>query len=145
ECDVQPVVPEDRQGGGCGRTDYGDEHRVPAPDAVEAGLQDHRLEHVERHQGDDDRQRGHDDTAVTELGASLNHLRQTEFGTLRAVKRHEEAPNTRPRAPATTVHSTESPSDGPTKPSAIEKKLKLVTNQNGPWRQTLPLRSSAGM
>ncbi|MNO90689.1 hypothetical protein D3C76_822160 [compost metagenome] len=54
-------------------------------------------------------------------------------------------PNMMPSVPASVVQSAVRPTLGPTKPMVMVKKVKLPRNQNGPWLDSLSVRSFSGM
>ena len=122
---MKPIVPEDRQnrrGRGHGQRDR---RPVQTPEAM--GAAGHKLplrrgcsrEHAD--QSPDLKRNDH--AAKTELGARLDHLRETHFGTLRRMEEPlQHAPPSMPRAPARMLNPIERPRLGPTKPMAMAKR-----------------------
>ncbi len=58
-----------------------------------------------------------------------------------AWKAWKAVPIRMPSTLATTVPARDRPRLGPTKPTAMDMKWKLLRNQNGPWSRIFPCRS----
>ena len=56
-----------------------------------------------------------------------------------------KVPNIIPSVPARMVHKALRPTLGPTKPMVMVKNVKLPRNQNGPWLESLSVRSLSGI
>jgi hypothetical protein len=61
-----------------------------------------------------------------------------------AWKAMKSVPKRMPSVPARIVHPMDNPIPGPMNPMVMVKNWKLPRNQNGPWCQTFPWRSSSG-
>ncbi|MNZ78538.1 hypothetical protein D3C78_971150 [compost metagenome] len=86
---MHQVVAVDRQQ----RTDQhhgdGDDGRVDAEHMFQAVHDQRDVHHVESDEHEHGRHQRQDHPAITELGAGLDHLRQSHFRALGAVERHE--------------------------------------------------------
>ncbi len=86
---MQPVVPPNGQHGREERHAHRGRESIDRPQGLHPLRQNDGRHDVIAHQAHESCEQRHDHAAIAELGARLNHLRQTQFRTLRRMKRLE--------------------------------------------------------